>query len=69
MVPAEKPARHWRRRDIFGVAVRNTNPRRIRRYAKLVENVLPFDDPVARGTKKPLATRPAAKPGSKTDAG
>jgi hypothetical protein len=33
-----------RQRNIFGVAVRNTNPRRIRRYDSQVENVLPFDD-------------------------
>ncbi|WP_156917838.1 hypothetical protein [Bradyrhizobium sp. Cp5.3] len=67
--PAENPARHWRRRDIFSVAVRNTNPRQIRRYAKQVENVLPFDDLVAHGMKKPLAITPAAEPGSKRDAG
>jgi hypothetical protein len=54
--PGEKNrAAHPRRRDIFGVAVRNTNPRRIRRYARLVENVLPSDDFVMRGMKKPLA--------------
>jgi hypothetical protein len=54
-VPAKKPAAHPRRRDIFGVAVRNTNPRRIRRYDRQVENALPFDDFVMAAMKKPLA--------------
>jgi hypothetical protein len=44
-VPAKKArTAHPRRRDNFGVAVRNTNPRRIRRYARLVEIVLPPGD-------------------------
>ncbi|MGT2438517.1 hypothetical protein ACU4GH_25175 [Bradyrhizobium betae] len=54
-VPAKARAAHPRRRDIFGVAVRNTNPRWIRRYAGLVENALPSNDFVTRGMKKPLA--------------
>jgi hypothetical protein len=57
--PAKKArAARSRRRDLFGVAVRNTNPRQIRRYDSRVENVLPFDDLLTRHTKKP---------GSKTD--
>jgi len=45
MGPGEKARKaHPRRRDNLGVAVRNTNPRRIRRYAKLVEIMLPSDD-------------------------
>jgi hypothetical protein len=68
--PGEKArAAHPRRRDNFGVAVRNTNPRRIRRYARLVENALPFDDFVMRGMKKPLATMPAAKAGFENGSG
>ncbi|NUR10455.1 MAG: hypothetical protein HOQ20_01220 [Bradyrhizobium sp.] len=69
-VPAKKArAAHPRRRGIFGVAVRNTNPRRIRRYAKLVEIVLPFDGFVMRGMKKPLTIPPAAKAGFKNEWG
>jgi len=45
-------AAHDGRRDNFGVAVRNTNPRRIRRYARLVEIALPSDDVVTRGIEK-----------------
>ena len=68
--PGEKAsAAHPRRRGIFGVAVRNTNPRRIRRYAKLVENVLPSDDFATRGMKKPLAIRPAAQAGFENGSG
>jgi hypothetical protein len=53
MCPGEKArATHPRRRDIFGVAVRNTNPRRIRRYAGLVEIALPFDDFSMSGIEK-----------------
>jgi hypothetical protein len=47
------PARRdRRRRDDFGVAVRDTNPRRIIRYATQVEIALPFDDAVATRRKK-----------------
>jgi hypothetical protein len=63
-VPAKKArAAHRRRRDFLGVAVRNTNPRQIRRYADQVENVLPSCDFAMRDTKKPLAMTPAAKAG------
>jgi hypothetical protein len=53
-------ATHPRRRDILGVAVRNTNPRRIRRYDSEVENALPFDDFAMAGTGKP-PVMPAAR--------
>ncbi|MCK1493386.1 hypothetical protein IVB14_23920 [Bradyrhizobium sp. 180] len=62
LVPAKRPARRTYAGGTFSVAVRNTNPRRIRRYAKLVDNVLPSDDFAMRGMKKPLAITPAAKP-------
>jgi len=77
-------AAHPRRRDIFGVAVRNTNPRRIRRYDVEVENALPFDDFAKAAIKKamrkkaatkwlrmkkPLAVTPAAKAGFENGSG
>jgi hypothetical protein len=53
MGPGEKArTAHPRRRDDLGVAVRNTNPRRIRRYAKLVEIMLPSDDFVMAAHEK-----------------
>jgi hypothetical protein len=45
-------AAHPRRRNIFGVAVRNTNPRRIRRYAARVEIALPSGNFVTRCIEK-----------------
>jgi hypothetical protein len=62
------------------VAVRNTNPRQIRRYAKPVENPLPGCPSAAvfvarRGpgddanVKRPLVYRASGRPDSKTDAG